>query len=210
MKKRIKQEIRRQKNKKCIIKLIKYIVILGVPIFLTAILSASKQTTYEFVDEENRHMVAPAQPFPYIPQLFSDVFLQLGMNCYNFCIENDCYSKEHSLPMHINVKMANENKSTTIYYNETKCYPIFKEDVFYDVAPGGFVISDREWMKKHFKLEGDNYKISFKMTDVMNYKVYAKLTCIAQVAIYLICVGVVFGLYEIIARIFKSLTGKRE
>jgi hypothetical protein len=168
----------------------------------------SRHTTYEFVDEKSKRMVAPSAPFPYVSQLFSDFFLQLKMNWYSFCIQNNCYSKEHSLPFNIGVKLEGMKDFITIHYGETKCFPIFKKDVFYDVAVGGLgelIIPNKEWAEKHFKLKDGSYGMEFQMKDVMNFKVYSKLSLSAMVTIYLLFVVAIFGVVEVFISLYKLI-----
>jgi hypothetical protein len=191
-----------------IIRIVLVFIIFIVPFILTSILSAGKHTTYEFVDEKNKRMVAPAAPFPYISELFSDFFIQLKKNWYSFCIQNNCYSKENSLPLNIGVKLEGMNDFITIHYGETKCFPIFKKDVFYDVAVGGLgelVIPNKEWAEKHFKLKDGSYGMEFQMKDVMNFKVYTKLSLNAMVVIYVLFVLSFFGAVEFLISLYRFI-----
>jgi hypothetical protein len=185
-------------NKENIIRIILTVIILIIPLILTMIFSVSRPKTYKFIDEESKRKIAPAASFPLHP-LFSDLFSQLGINWCSFCIQNNSYSEEQGVLINLGIRLEGTDHYVTIHYRETKCFPIFKEDIFYDVIVQ--VLIPKEEIDKHFKFEGDYYKTE----GLINFKVYSKLTPIAMVTIYLLFVVAIFGLVKLFISMYKLL-----
>jgi hypothetical protein len=162
------------------------------------IFSASRPKTYKFVDE-NKRMVAPAAPFPYISELFSDFFIQLKKNWYSFCIQNNSYSEQQPVSIELGIKLDGMDDYVPIHYKETKCFPVFKEDVFYSLRVS--VSVPKEELDKHFKFEGDYYK----MEGTVSYKAYSKLTPFAMIIIYLLFFVATYGGIKILISMYKLI-----
>ena len=171
----------------------KIILIFIIPLILSLLIRSSHHQTYEFVDRESKRMVAPAAPYPYLSGLFSDILLQIGISPYSFCIENNSYSKEYSLPHDLAFRLEGETEFTKIHYGEKKCIPILKKDVFYDVAWGGFVIPSKEWADKNFKCDSGKCSLNFKVDEIVNFNVYSRLNFPALIIVYALLVAAMFA-----------------
>ena len=97
------------------------------------------------------------------------------------------------------------NDFTTIQYGETKSFPVFEKDIFYRVVFGQYVIPNKEWVEKHMTLKNGKYSLSFKLSEMMNFEVYLKLSLIAKIIVYLIFVAAVFGVYKLVLSIYSSI-----
>ena len=190
------------KNKKRVIKIFWIFI---VPLILSGIIREDYHQTYEFVDEDSSRMVAPTAPYPYLSNLFSDLLLQIGVSPYSFCIENNAYSKEYSLPHDLIVKLEGSPESIKIHYKEKRCIPILKEDVFYNVMWGGFVIPNKEWAQNHFECNGEKCSLSLKIDEIVNFNVFSKLSFFALVIVYILLVAAFFGFIKFIISLFNFI-----
>lgn len=188
-----------------LISLVKIFLIFVVPLILTIIVSISRHTTYEFVDEEAKHMVAPATQNPYLSILFSDLFFQLGMDWHKFCIKNNSYSENYSLPQDLAVKVNGMENFIKIHYKEKRCFPILKNDVLYDVAWGGFIIPNKEWADKNFKCNGDSCVLKFNINEILNFEVYTILSLTAKLIIYVLFAAAMFGMVKFVLAVYKFI-----
>lgn len=196
------------RHKRAAISLTKFLIIFLFPAVLTYFVNHDKRVTYEFVDEDNKRMVIPSAPHPYLSQLFEDAFLSMGMNWYSFCIENNSFSKEHSLRFDLKVKLEHMDDIQIIHFGESKCFPVLREDVFYVVAWGGFVIPDSEWVAKHFELIDNNFEITFPIGDMVNFDVYRKLSISAIATVYALLVAGFFGFLKLSISIYRFMFTK--
>ncbi len=187
------------------ITILKIIFIFVVPLILVLIIRTDHHNTYEFVDNETKRMVAPSIPYPYLSTLFSDILLKIGISPYSFCIENYSFSKKYSLPHDIAVKLDDSANFTNIPYKGKMCVPIFKKDVFYEVAVGGFVIPNKEWAEKHCKFVDGNCVLEFKIDEVSNFNVYSKLNFPALIIIYIILCSAMFGFLKLLIAVYNFI-----
>ncbi len=150
-------------------------------------------------------MVAPTVPYPYLSGLFSDILLQIGISPYSFCIENNSFSKEYSLPHDLAFRLEGEAEFSKIHYSEKKCIPILKKDVFYDVAWGGFVIPNKEWADKNFKCDSGKCSLNFKVDEIVNFNVYSRLNFPALIIVYILLVAAVFGFVKLAISLYTFI-----
>ncbi len=188
--------------------ILKLFFIFIIPLILVFIVRVDHRKTYEFVDEETKRMVAPSAPYPYLSNLFSDILLKIGISPYNFCIENNSFSKDYSLPFEIGIKLDGSSSFEKIPYKGKICIPILKKDIFYEVAVGGFVIPSKEWAKQNCEFVNGNCVLKFKINEVANFTVYSKLNIPALVIIYVILSLAMFGFLKLLIAIYNFILSK--
>jgi hypothetical protein len=193
------------KRKKMIITILKVFFIFIVPLILVLVVRIDHRRTYEFVDEGVKRMVAPSAPYPYLSSLFSDILLKVGISPYSFCIENNSFSKDYSLPHDLAIKIDDSSSFVKIPYKGKMCVPILKKDILYDVAWGGFVIPSKEWAEKNCKFVNGNCTLSFKINEILNFTVYSKLNLPALIIIYIILASAMFGFLKLLVAVYNFI-----
>ena len=78
--------------------IVKIFLVLVVPLILTVVFYETKRDSFEFVDQGVQRMVASAEPLPYISNLVGDLLYGMGFSWHYFCIHNDSFIAEYSLP----------------------------------------------------------------------------------------------------------------
>lgn len=197
-------------KKRAVKRTLKIILILIVPLILTIVVSDGNKETYEFVNKEGTRMVAPSAPHPYLSNLFSDTFQQLGTSWHKFCIQNNSYSIEYNLPHDLAYRIGDKEDFSRISYGVTKCIPIHKSDIFYDVAWGGFTIPTKEKMLELCGSADDNCEMCFVVDEVINFDVYTKLSYGAMFVIYVLFVAAIYGFLGLILSIFDYIFVKKD
>ncbi|OGG60570.1 hypothetical protein A2765_05305 [Candidatus Kaiserbacteria bacterium RIFCSPHIGHO2_01_FULL_56_24] len=199
------QKIRKFLSNPSFVKASKIFLILVVPLVLTIVNSHDKDR-YEFVIEDSSRMVAPTAPHPYLSLLFSDTFQQFGTSWHKFCIQNNSYSKKQDLPHDLAYRVGDTEEFSKISYGETDCVPIRKDDVFYDVAWGGFEIPNKEKAEELCESTEDGRCImKFDVNEAVNFDVYSKLSGSAAFVIYILFVAAVYGFISLILSVYDYI-----
>ena len=68
-----------------------------------------KEISFEFVDQAAQRMVAPAAPLPYVSNLFGDLLYNVGFSWHYFCIHNDLFITQYSLPEDLDFKVGDSS-----------------------------------------------------------------------------------------------------
>ena len=166
--------------------ILKLVLIFVIPIFLTLVMVKSSHTPYEFVDKDTHSMVAPALDHPYLPKLFSDLLNNLKVPWHNFCIKNNSYSIKHNTPFDLAIRLENESSFSKINFSDVKCYPILSDNIKYDVAWGGFIIPNKEWVNRNFECNNEQCSLKFKIEEMINFEVYSEFSFFMIITVYLI------------------------
>lgn len=187
------------------IKVGKVTIVFIIPLLLSLMVGFGEKETYEFVDEENARMVAPANPLPYLPDLTVDLFSTFGVSWYSFCIENLSYSQKQELPHDLAFRLDGQGDFTKIQYGDTACKHIYDKDIFYEVAWGGFEIPSKERAFEIFDCDGENCVLKMKIEELMNFNVYSRLNFLSLAVIYILFVAAIFGILSLMISIYKYI-----
>lgn len=179
-----------------------------LPLIMTYLINHDKRITYEFEFKKSRKMTIPSAPHPYLSKLFEDMLLSLGLNYYSICIENKGYSNVHDLPFIIEVKFKSLEDIQVLAYGETKCFPVYRDDIYYEVSGVGFLIPDKEWAFQHYKFKNGKAHISFSVDEMFNIDVYRKLSLSAIITVYVMLVAAFLGILKFILSIKGLFTKK--
>ncbi len=189
---------------------IKLLLIIIFPIFLTLTIMKSNHMPYEFIDKNTHSMVAPAINHPYLPKLFSDLLNNLQIPWHNFCVRNNSYSNEHNMPFDLAIKLENEVDFTKIHYKDIKCYSVLNNDIKYDVAWGGFVIPDKNWVKQNFDCSNGQCSLKFKIEEMISFEVYSEFSLFMVLTIYLIFVSSMAAISQTFIFVWNFIFGKND
>lgn len=187
------------------IKVSKVTIVFIVPLFFTLMVGFGEKETYEFMDEENARMVAPANPLPYLSDLTVDLFSTFGVSWYSFCIENLSYSQEQELPHDLAFRLEGQGDFTKIQYTDTACKHIHDKDIFYEVAWGGFEIPSKERAFEIFDCDGKNCVVKMDIEELMNFNIYSKLNFLSFTVIYILFVAAIYGLLSVAISIYRYM-----